>query len=594
MSSASLSRSSLRVLAHALWTIAVGGLRVFAWDSLKHGFIDIRPLPRVLRLLALVGLALVFVFIASILYNDTLRLSGTLESLPLSSSAARGILAPSTAVPLALLASILAWSLMLTGALHVWGWVRAVMLFAFLAFGLPGLIVGAVQAVTGEDPALFFITVGVAALAVLLLLLGLIVLPRFHFPLAFEFVLMLAAVGGLYLLVVYLAARASQMSAINFVSGYVVPDAVTSPRNLIIPFLFLAGAEIVNFGISLSRWGAQSAARFGAPWVFVVLLFVLLAYRLVSFALKFLSSGGTPIAWEAYLGAALVGLGLVPIAVWRARRPGGDPVPTRVVVILIAALVVPQLLLVVVITLVSGIFAIAVTDPNVLQQMDQATVPLLALSELFRSGRTVLVVLGGLVITLLGLRRAQYSLAAFGLVLAWTQVISWLMESGRPLAAWRYEYAELDLWLTLGITTLGVYWLVRGGLNGDRALRLLALAFFAWVLGFTNFLDNPLSLFLGFTGIFFTAFGILWSVITAGGKFANAGSPRFPRASRILMYLGYALMTVNITHWFVVTHNVPEQALNSSFTMSGLSLFGLAAAYLVFVEGGRALLKAED
>src|SRR4029078_2179059 len=108
-----------------------------------------------------------------------------------------------------------------------------------------------------------------------------------------------------------------------------------------------------------------------------------------------------------------------------------------------------------------------------------------------------------------------------------------------------------------------------------------------------DFLDNPLALFFGFAGIFFTVFGILWGVITAGGKFANFDSVRFPRLNRILLYLGYTLLTINITHWFTVTHDVEQQALSADLTITGLRIFGYTAAYLVIVEGGRALFEQE-
>ena len=44
-----VTRQTLTTLSVSLWAILVGGVRIFAWDSLKHGFIDVRPLPRVAR-----------------------------------------------------------------------------------------------------------------------------------------------------------------------------------------------------------------------------------------------------------------------------------------------------------------------------------------------------------------------------------------------------------------------------------------------------------------------------------------------------------------------------------------------------------------
>src|SRR6476659_5128978 len=110
---------SLRVFVKNVWQIVLGGIRVFAWDSLKGGFIDIRPLVRVARLLALVSLGVILVFSASILFNDALRFTGELEPLPLSSVASGALFVPSPAIPISYLASLLAWTLLFTGALHV-------------------------------------------------------------------------------------------------------------------------------------------------------------------------------------------------------------------------------------------------------------------------------------------------------------------------------------------------------------------------------------------------------------------------------------------------------------------------------------------
>ena len=115
------------------------------------------------------------------------------------------------------------------------------------------------------------------------------------------------------------------------------------------------------------------------------------------------------------------------------------------------------------------------------------------------------------------------------------------------------------------------------------------------MLHFTDFLDNPLSLFFGIAGISYTAFGILWGVLTAGGRWqVNGDSPQFPNQSRVLIAIGYVLLTLTISHWFLVTHNLVERTFNDDITFTGLRVLGYTAAYLVMVEGGRVLLKKSD
>jgi hypothetical protein len=542
--------------------------------------------------LSLTGIVVVFVFLASILFNDTLRLSGELQALPLSSSSSRSIFVPSTAVPIALVASILAWTLLFTGALHVRALVRWGILFGYLFFGFAGMFLGSVQGASVENSTLLLLMLSVTAAAILGLVLALILLPRLRLPLGVEFLLMLGLVGGLSLLNLVVNVQTTRLSSINFVSGYFVPDLVTYPRYLTTPLLFLAGAEMIEFASSLTSWGARSAERHAAPWVVLVLLCVLLGYRWLGYLLLLL--GGVPWSqWLAWAGALLAGIVLIPIALWRMRRPFEDHVPLKLSIALILVLVLPQLLVFVAIGLATIPSFGSLTDPNAVAELDARLRPLSALSDSLRTVAYLGLAGAGLFVVVLALRRKRYTVAAFGMILAWTQLVWWFMENGRPLQNWRYSYKDIDLWILVALTALTVYWLVQRKLDRTRTLTLLGLALFGWVLNFTDFLNSPLALFFGFAGIFFTAFGILWGVLTAGGKFANFDSPAFPRLSRIVLYLGYVLLTVNATHWFYVTHDLDNQAFVEDLALTGLRVFGLTAAYLIFVERGRALLKHE-
>ncbi len=594
MNTPRLSRQTLVTLLVTLWSVVFGGIRIFAWDSLKSGFIDVRPLPRAARMLVWVGLVIVFLMIASIFFNETLRLSGTLEALPLSSSGTHGVFVPSLAVPLSYLATILAWSFFLTGALHVQVAVRWLVLLSFFVFGLSPGFAGMLRGATTDEPMILVLTVGAGVIAVVLLLAAFILLPRRRAPLAFEFIFMLALVGGLFVLSLYAAAESTRRSTIDFVTGYLVPNVVTDPRNLITPMLYLSGAEMIGFGISLTGWGTLSVQRFARPWIVIALLIALLAYRWVSFLTNELLPGVSIDQIQQWLGALLAGIVLLPVAVWRARHTFPDRVPLKLVMGLIFSIVLPQLIFIIIIFVVSGSFAVIATTSNDLTLLDRVMTPFTTLSEIIRSALYLQLALTGVLVAYFAIRRQRWTVAAFGMVFAWTQFVWWFMENGRPLQEWRYQYSDMEPWILLTLTALTIYWGVRRALTPSRALALLGLVFFAWVLNFTDFLDNPLALFFGFAGIFFTAFGILWGVLTAGGKFANFTSVRFPRLNRIVLYLGYVLLTLNLTHWYTVTHNVEEQVFNGDITLSGLRVFGYTAAYIVFVEGGRALFKSTD
>lgn len=590
-----LQEKNLRSLFPALWHIFVGAFRIFAWDSLKSGFIDVRRLDRVPRLIALVGFALVFAFIASILFNDPLRTGGVLEALPLSSVAARGIFVPSLAVPLALVAVILAWSLILTSALHVQRWVRWGIFAGFLFFGLPADSIGIMLTAAGENVLLLIAYLGGLLLLMGGLLFSFVFFPRRRALLAVEFTTLLFCIGSLFVLFLFVAVQATRVSSINFVSGYFTADAVTNPRNLTIPLIYLSGAEIISFGIAFTSWGGQATVRYANRWIILVMLGAFLAYRWFGVVTTYVLPGVSTAQWLAWGGAALAAACLIPLAWWRARRDAYETVPFKLVMGLILLMIVPQMLLFVGIMAVSAFFLTQAADPNVIQNMSAAAGPFTALSSALRDIVYLILTGAGAAVAAYGLRRKRFSIAAYGIILAWTQLVFWFTENGRPLQILRYHYADIEILILSGLTALALYWGARRQLNADRALRVLGLAIFTWLLHFTDFLDNPLALFFGLAGISYTAFGILWSFLTAGGRWkVNGDSPQLPNKSRVLLAIGYVLLTLNISHWFLVTHNVQERILSDDFTLAGLRIFGYTAAFLVLVEGGRALFKHAD
>lgn len=587
-----IASQSSGVFLRTLWRIVVSAAGIFAWNSLKSGFIDVRRLARVPRLIALVGFALILIFIASILFNDPLRTGGVLEPLPLSSSAARGIFVPAFAVPLALGAVILAWSLILTSALHIQRWARWGVLIVFMLFGLPTDAFGGMVSAAGEDVWLLLAFVGGTMAFLGGLAASFIFFPRQRTGLTVEFTTVLLLVGGLFILFLAAATMATQLGSVNFVSGYLTTGAVTNPRNLTIPLIYLSGAELIDFGITFTSWGGQATARYAKRWMVLILLGAFLAYRWFGVMTEMILPGLTAAQWAALGGAALASVCLLPLAWWRARRGAYEAIPFKLVIGLILFMIAPQLLMFVGILVVSAFFFIQSSDPNVLQSMTIATSPMTALSGFLHDTVYLLLTGAGIGVAAYGLRRRRFSIAAYGMILAWTQFVYWFTENGRPLEALRYHYAELEFWILASLTALTVYWGARRQLNADRALKILALAVFTWLLHFTDFLDNPLTLLFGLAGISFTAFGILWSFLTAGGRWqVNGDSPQLPNQSRVLLAIGYVLLTLNVTHWFMVTHNLQERILSDDFTAAGLRIFGYTAAFLVIVEGGRALLQ---
>ena len=99
----------------------------------------------------------------------------------------------------------------------------------------------------------------------------------------------------------------------------------------------------------------------------------------------------------------------------------------------------------------------------------------------------------------------------------------------------------------------------------------------------TDFISNPFSPVLCFTGIGFVAFGIVWGTLT-GAAWVNGDSRALPRAGRIFIYVGYALLSVTLINWALATHNLTESSnLGGDMALIGINRFGKPMLYAIYV-----------
>ncbi|HEU5090530.1 MAG TPA: hypothetical protein VFT99_23910, partial [Roseiflexaceae bacterium] len=208
--------------------------------------------------------------------------------------------------------------------------------------------------------------------------------------------------------------------------------------------------------------------------------------------------------------------------------------------------------------------------------------------------RPLLLTVIGVVIAWQAQRRSRPTLAVFGLILGWTQLCRWLTGSDGPLTPYRFAYRDVDA-VMLVLIAFVTSWLVSmRQLTNERMLRLLAVTVLLGALNQTDFLDNPFSPLFGFAGVAFLAFAVVWNILTAGNGFANNHTPGLPRESRLLMYLGYVLLTVSVSHWYFVSHNIGQQDTQNTINTFGFLTVGLPLAYLAIVELGEPLLRSDD
>lgn len=581
------SRRAVRTVLLTLWQIVTTASHTFVWNSVLEGRIDVRPLSRAMRLIAIGGQVLIAGFLLSLLFNEALRVNGPLELLVLEADETRSLLVPSVAIPLTMAALALGWGYVLAGALRVRWWLRAVigaLYLGFAALPLAPMQLGGLA---------FGVVPWWSALSLLLIGLALLVLPLVPARPVGEWCLM-AWLNGCYF-----CGSVAHMAYIQVLSGgefrvsSLASGLALSGLLLIAPFLYLAGLGWVDFALDLAGWSARAVRRHAPAWLGATLLLAFLAYRIVADGGALLGAARGADSRLALAGAALFCGGLALVGAWRRRQGPGAPVPRALIVgllllpILLQGLVYFGLSLAVFGPLLDSL------APAAHRRLDQAVAAAQRTSELLVQLRPLLIAGACLGVAAVAARRGHASAAAYALILAWHQALAWLTAAGRPLQGLRYAYAEVDRLVTLGLAGLALYWLARRQLSAERAVRLLGLAMLMALVNQTDFLDNPFSPLFGFAGVFFLVFGIVWNILGAGG-FANQETPGMPRASRLMLYLGYVLISVGVAHWYLVSHNLVQQAAQAAFTTNGFLIFGLPLAYLALVERGAPLLAEAD
>ena len=608
----------LYTLLLTLFQIVSSGFRVFALDGLRAGVVDVRPLSRAVRLLVVAALALVILFLLSLLFGDTLRAGMPLQTLRLGGTGVRALTVPVITTPLTLIAIILAWSYILTAALYIRAGLRWLTFVVYILFGLLAFTngmnnfagLGVANVVAAVAP-----TLGVL-LAFGLMVIALLFLPRLRVSYALGFFIMLSL--NLLMLLPSLWSTAYVSLTVPdapFHMADMLNETLMVTRALLVPFLLISGAEMANFALTASGWATQAAERHTTRGLAVALLFLLLVLRLANLISDLGFSAPNAFQWNAFpwpswAGALILLMGLAVIGMC-LRKPlatmlDAEEVPFGTIVWLSIAFALLQILLV-----ASGRLIVYVVLGLVLVTNDFAQATALS-NDIFgwvsiisaTYGRYSVLIQAGLGLLIAAFHlwpgkgasqtssraSSRWLLVAFGLVLAWGQAWRWVTQREQPLAGLHFEYAHVDHLLIIGLLIASIVLVARGQLTRDRALRLLGVAVLAALLNQTSFLDNPFSPVFGAAAMVLLVIGIVWNVLTAGGRFLNADSAAFPRPSRALMYFGYVMLSVVVANWFFASHAVEQQTQQGDLSLSGFNIFGLTLAYVVLVRLGRPLL----
>lgn len=590
------SHAAVAAVVGLAWALSFGAVRNFVWADLREGMIDLRGLARSTRALVWLGFALLGVMTCALLFNDVWRAVSPLAALTSSlSTVGRGSMLPVALVPVTLFLLATAWAFALTGALHARRRIRLAVLGLYLVTGAGWV---------NSDTSLATFLLGMGSARELLpmvggwAILGGVVLffrvrrDRAPRP-AVEFPVVFALVSTILLL-----AQARHMESWNSMGMPVLLGMlemnVAVLQGVVMPLLLLIGVEIAVFTCRASGWAAEIMTEGKPRWVPVGVLAVAVAWRLhevVGELLERVGTGGLRAEALQYAGALGIPLLAAGVWWWVARPRAADEeeaTPDGVLEAaegyaapMIVAYLGMQLLGTVLVLLAQ---ALPITPVTAVAQ-SIATGLSGVLNDHASTPWHLLVNAAALVLAARLARRGKRALALylgiFGVMHLWFEATT----PGRPLAVlgWRGAAPE-DFWWTVLLAGAALAWAVRRRLTPERATLLLGLLAMTWLLRQTQLLDDPYSpLFFGYSGIGFLAFGILWDVLTAG-SWANEDTGGLPRVSRVLMYVGYVLLTVTVVNWALTSHDLGTVGRFTGDTaMVGLERFGKPLLYGVIL-----------
>ncbi len=358
---------------------------------------------------------------------------------------------------------------------------------------------------------------------------------------------------------------------------------------LAMPAALVAGAAVAELAVSSADSAARAGARF--PRILVPLVLALGGWRLVEVATTGARLGTTsePV-WVEWLAAA----GLLAVAGawgWWLVRSSARQAPPRIedtgaeigvvgtpVAVALLAPLLPATLL------ISAVAVLAAfgREGTLLQSVnDQITT-----TGAITWSRIVV----GLVLLVLAVRSTRGGpvvrsllLGEIGLVLVLVHLAT--VTDGRVRVPWTFD-AVVDV--AAAAALVGFAWLVvRRRLTPARAAVLGTIVVVPWAFRFADVIDAPFVTLLGLGGIGVTLFGLVWAFLT-GATDANGDSPRYPRQTRVLLFLAQSLFGLLFLVYAGVARRGSEGVAYSSSNTSdlGATVLGmplLLAALVVMV-----------
>ncbi len=571
------TRATVAATVGLIFALGFGAVRELIWDELRGGMLNLHGLRRPLRVLVVFGFVLLLAMLVAMVFNDFLRGRYDLFVLP-GGTTGRGSLIPTPLLSVTLFVLAVGWAFVLASVLETPVLARIGLLAVYVSFASvwQGFGFG-----NRNDR---LVTVGwIGVIAVVVLFAVRIKLPPR--PVA-DFCLLLAFVT--------LTFAAGQYRLFDFdrSSGgafglFQATQSVELLSTFVLPLMFLIGLDIAAFALNIGEFATHFVEdRFSERVLpLVAAITAALAATQTFFALRDTFDQGD--AWKPLLGSLLLVLAFAVL--WRlvhsrprvvgaedeefidAARSWGP----RMVVLIFLPLIVQTLLL------LSLNFVNATkitTNLDIIQHWEDVSTWVFDRQGLWTDilGPAFLAI--GVWLAMRGRRSPGLFVGGVGIFATWLQLTDptgWL----HTLFSSRSQVTAV--WV-LALVATGARWTAQHTLSRHR-IRGLFLAFgLALLLGQQGFLEDPLGV-LGFLGIALIAMGFVADA-AAYGDWANQDSPRLPRISRVLLYVGYVLFAVALVNWSLVTHDLASvQVYTGNGALAGFAALGQPLIFLVFL-----------
>lgn len=547
------------------WSVVVEILDHVLGEPYREGRLRARGWPLGLRPVAVVAVGGYALAVLGIVFSGWLR-----ESLELSVTVGSETLSfPRPVLWIVLFLVVLAMALLQTAALHVPWWLAAAVTALTV---LVLLFAGSFDTDSVWSPG------RVAAIVASIGIIVFTVIRRRHRFAWWEFALLFAGIGIAFAVATGRAAAESAPSGVDL--GPMALSLVMSTLGqLAVPAAIAAGAAVAELSTSTALWSVGVVRRRLPATAIVVGLAIVVVWRAWALVGNLTSEerpGAAPLASSVLL-VVVIGLlwyvlarvrgerRAVPGAIELAESTKSSAVPIAAALSITLAPVV-TVLLATQILFAYGVPFDAIVGGQVAARL-LTTSTAIALVRLL-VGLTLLVL--SIVLARRGARTIPELVGGIGVVTVTVAVAGLL-----GLGDWLWTSDGLATVATVGSFALLGWFAIRRTLTLARVTGLTVALLLATAFVERDFVSDPLGAVLGFTGVAFVLFGFVWSFLT-GGESANANSRRFPRPSRVLLFLANSVFGVTVLAFTALARN-PDASINLGvFAGIGDQLFGTA------------------